>query len=113
MDLTLFSVGFVALLGFALWLATRITDIEETSLVRAIVSAVILGIVTLIVRAFIDSAVYWIILDLVLFIVIIKIVYRAQMRDVAMIWFWTWGIFWMGAIILSFIARAMASKPGG
>jgi uncharacterized membrane protein YdcZ (DUF606 family) len=49
----------------------------------------------------------------VLFIVIIKIVYRAQIRDVALIWFWTGGIISAVLIFISFIARAMASKPGG
>ena len=107
------SLGYLALVSFSLWVATRIADIEETSLLRASVTAIIMGIITLIIRAFIDSQIYWIILDLALFIVVIKIIYRAAMREVALIWFWTWGIFWMGAIILSFIARAMASKPGG
>jgi len=113
MNLVLFSAGFVLIVSFALWLAAKIADVEETSFVRAIVAAIIMGVITLIIRTFIDSQVYWIVLNLALFIVIIKIVYRAQMRDVAMIWFWTGGITSAVLILISFIARALASKPGG
>jgi hypothetical protein len=105
-SLVLFIAGFVLFLSFALWIATKIADVEvETSFGRAVVVAIILGIITFTIRAFVNSPISWVILDLVIFILLIKIFYKAALREIALIWFLTGGICSFLLILIMWIMR--------
>ena len=98
-SLVIFPVLSILAMASALWVVTKIADIEDASLGKAVIAAVTFVIIAFIILMLTESRAYRVFLNLILFIATIKIIYKAAFREIALLWLCT-GMILSGYLIL-------------